>query len=76
MTPTEQEALSRKYSSGVAIILPLTTGEYAIFNAQRKLVAITFSLEEVALAIAGIETTLEVRPEPAKRGISLEDLGL
>lgn len=75
MTPPEQEALSRKYSNATAIVLRLSDGGYALFNCQRKLIGITNSLEELALGIATIESTVEATPK-RKPGLSLEDLGL
>lgn len=75
MSPEEQYALSHKYSNAVAIVLRLQGGGYALFNAQRKLIGITHSTEELMLGIACIESTVEAAPA-RKAGLSLEDLGL
>lgn len=40
MTPDEQEALSRKYSDDVIILLPLKSGHVAVFNSARELCGI------------------------------------
>jgi hypothetical protein len=40
MTRDEQEALSRKYSNDVMILLPLYSGAIAIFNNARELCGI------------------------------------
>jgi hypothetical protein len=73
MTPEEQEAESIKYSSQVAMVLRLSTGAYAVFNAQRRLLCITDSMETVALAIHQAASTIQ---KPRAAALSLEDLGL
>lgn len=40
MTSEEQEALSRKYSNEVVMLLRLSSGSIAVFNAARELVSI------------------------------------
>lgn len=37
MTTDEQEALSRKYSDDVILLLPLKSGSWAVFNNAREL---------------------------------------
>lgn len=37
MTPDEQEALSRKYSDDVILLLPLKSGSWAVLNNAREL---------------------------------------
>ena len=78
MTPAEMEALNAKYSNRCAIIVKLDDGGFAVFNNQRKLLDITYSMETVASLIENIETTCNLPPAPAKRGggLTLEDLGL
>lgn len=66
-------AESLKYSARVAIILPVGD-RWAVFNAQRRLVEITTSMERVALLVASIESTVEAPKEARK--LTLEDLGL
>lgn len=73
MDAYEQAAASLKYSSKVAIVLSLGD-RWAVFNAQRRLIDITASLERVALLIASIESTVEVPKAPPK--LTLEDLDL
>lgn len=67
-------AQTLKYSSAVAIVLRIPGGKWAVFNAQRRLIDITTSLERVALLIASIESTVEVPKAPPK--LTLEDLDL
>lgn len=45
--PDVQEAHSRRYSDALILALPLTTGRYAILDAQHSLVAIADTWEEV-----------------------------
>ena len=40
MTADEQEALSKKYGNGVIILLPLSSGNVAVFNSARELCGI------------------------------------
>lgn len=76
MTPDEQSALSLKYSNRAAIVLRLESGAWALFNAQRKLVGITHSMEELCLGIACIESTVEAKATARNTGMTLEELGL
>jgi len=79
LSPLTLEAENGKYSDRVAIILPLESGSWAIFNAQRKLLGITSSMETLCLLINQAQVTVESTP---KRGntktvkLSLSDLGL
>jgi hypothetical protein len=41
LSKDKQEALSRKYSNDVVIMLPLSSGNIAIFNNARELFCIT-----------------------------------
>jgi len=80
ISPDEAEAMSRKYSSADARILPLSSGAYACFNAQYKLLGITYSLETLILMIHLAQATISEHPgrpnrqSPAK--LRLEDLDL
>jgi hypothetical protein len=40
MTTDEQEALSRKYSNDLILLLPLKSGNIAVFNTARELTGI------------------------------------
>ena len=40
MSPNVMEAESRKYSNDVIIVLPLSSGKLAVFNAARQLAGI------------------------------------
>jgi len=73
MDEYSQAAESLKYSARVAIILPVGD-RWAVFNAQRRLVEITASMERVMLLVASIESTVEAPKAPRK--LTLEDLGL
>ena len=75
MTPAELEAESCKYSAIVTIVLPLSTGEYAVYNSRRQLVGITRSLEELILWIA-TNQTYKMPPVGTRPRLSLEDLDL
>jgi len=71
MTPDEQEALSRKHSNDVLLILSLKSGRFAVFNRAFELCGIANSMED-ALAIWYAPAS----PKPAVVKISLEELGL
>lgn len=71
MSPDEQEALSRKYSDDVIILLPLGSGQVAVFNAARKLCGFVVPDNLVIEAWHVWE-----RPERAPKTFTLEDLGL
>lgn len=66
MSPEEQEAESFKYGESVAIVLKLGSGQWAIFNCQRKLILITPSMEQVALCISTVTATVERRASSPK----------
>lgn len=74
MDSDTQFAESLKYSPAVALVLPIPGGKWAVFNAQRRLLDITASLERVALIIASVSETVEGPKAPPK--LTLEDLGL
>ena len=75
MTPEELEAENLKYGPSVAMVLRLSTGAYAVFNAQRKLLIITDSLEAVSRAVYEAASTVTLPPAP-KSALTLGDLGL
>ena len=77
MTPDEQEALSRRYSDDVILLLPLKSGAIAVFNNARTLCGFvdeTCKLnEEIILQLWHPPE----KPAPRKRqGVDLEELGL
>jgi hypothetical protein len=76
MTPAELEAESCKYSAIVTIVLPLSTGEYAVYNSRRQLVGITRSLEELMLWIATNQTYKMPALNRGPVKLSLADLDL
>jgi hypothetical protein len=71
VTSDEQEALSRKYSNDVLLILPLKSGKIAVFNRAFELCGIANSMDD-ALGIWYAPAS----PKPAVIKISLEELGL
>jgi hypothetical protein len=71
MTPDEQEALSRRFGDDVVILLPLLSGQVAIFNAARKLCGFVAPDDLVMDAWLQCE-----RPTKPKADFTLEDLGL
>lgn len=75
MTHAEQEALSRRYSNDVIILLPLHSGAIAIFNNARELCGYA-NIEgdkawDIVLSQWHPPAAREARPQP-----TLEDLGL
>lgn len=83
MTAEEQEALSRKYSDDVILLLPLSTGSIAVFNNSRTLCGIIppsiFSpsdlnvLTQVWRKSQIVQQVFRVRQSG---GLTLDDLGL
>ena len=51
MTPLVQEALSLKYSNAIVILVPLSDGGVAVFNAARELQAILSAATSLHAAI-------------------------
>jgi hypothetical protein len=47
MTQDEQEALSKKYGNDVVIMLPLKSGNIAVFNNARELCTIVEDIRDV-----------------------------
>jgi hypothetical protein len=47
VTPDEQESLSRKYGNEVVLILPLSSGNIAVFNNARELCGIVENIKDV-----------------------------
>ncbi len=76
----ELEAESCKYSDRVAIILPLTSGAFACFNAQRKILGITQSMETLMLMVTDAKLSVsapQAGPSHHSRvKLSLDDLDL
>jgi len=75
MTPEEMEAENLKYSHQVAIILRLSSGAFAVFNAQRRLLLISESMEAVGRAVYEAASTISL-PTRVPQALTLEDLGL
>jgi hypothetical protein len=49
LSPDEQEALSLRYGNSVVIVLPLSSGNFALFGADRQLKEIVDSLDDVVI---------------------------
>lgn len=82
MTPDEQEALSRRYSNDIIILLPLKSGNIAVFNNEsRKLCGI---IEDYDAFFSSPSTWTAIKDAWSKpveiksisRNIDLEELGL
>jgi hypothetical protein len=83
MTADEQDALSRFYSPATMRVLALRSGNWAIFDQSRNLLAIVGG-EQVAAELFELskllEATIDKEPRPAHSpsppAITLKDLGL
>lgn len=78
-----QEALSRRYSDSVAVVLRLRSGRYAIYNNLRELCGIADSLEEWPPAVWRAPTppkkpaaVMTLPRKPSKPVIDLKELDL
>lgn len=70
------EALNRKYSDDVVHVLPLENGQFALFNAERKLASICYA-DEVMVEILKIEKPApppKPTPRPPAVSVRIEDL--
>lgn len=71
-----QEAESRKYSNDAVVLLPLSGGQWALFNNARQLLAIG-SWEYLIAAAAIAPRTVRPTHEPtATIPINLEDINI
>ena len=62
MNSEEMEALSRKYSNDVVMLLVLSTGSIAVFNAARELQSICRS-DDLRAHVSAVESVpVKVRP--------------
>jgi hypothetical protein len=86
MTQDEQEALSRRYSNDIIILLPLKSGNIAVFNNEsRKLLSIisreardNYGRDCIVTSVEWIRDYVWQKPTPAPtiRNVDLEELGL
>ena len=67
ITQQEQEALSRRYGNSIAIIVPLSTGEYAVFSSDRtsESMVIVDDIDNLGLAITS-RANMHQRKTPSK----------
>lgn len=76
MTPDQQEALSRAHGRDVIVVLPLRSGNLAIYNAKRELCGILAEWNTAGLALI---YSIWFPPSPFSgeaHPIDLKELGL
>lgn len=73
MTRNEQEALSRCYGNDILILLPLSSGNIAVFNAARTLCGIVADVRQARLVWYPPAKRANISDVPRP---SLEELGL
>jgi hypothetical protein len=63
MTPDYQEALSRKYSGDLFMILPLSSGRFAVFSPRRDVIDVVAKVED---ALPAFKRYLDALTRPLK----------
>lgn len=76
MTPQELEAESRKYGNDIVMLLKLSDGSFAVFNAARVLQFFSDPHTSTTSVLSAVYDNVE-RPEiRLPKAITLEELGL